>query len=157
MDPFTPTLLWLKWGQVGWSSIDKVTGVGKSQPWNDPAWRDIPENVRLALLCRAGTREAFPLAIAAITAVGPNGWPALRLMEPVDRPYLRELIRDPRPEVRRAASHALIQAGDAPHLEYISHVVEEFCQGIDEIPQNTLDDLAVGEALPGSACPGSGR
>ncbi len=131
----------------GWAHWQLISGVGRAGPWRDPAWRDLSDLTRMSLLFRAGTRESVPLGIALATSQKPPRWWGLVPAEAVDLPYIRKLLKDPHPEIRKYAARTLLAAGDPAYLASLHGLLREYRQGLGNVPDSALDDADVGNAL----------
>lgn len=151
--PFAPiwrkdrvSLLWT--GRASTPRCDRLVGIGQARPWLDPAWEGVDDLTKMSLLFRAGTRESVPLGVkVALSKTPPRFWITV-LAEPVDVPYLKELLEDPHPEIRRYANRALVEAGVPGAVERIQEFIYEYRSGIHGIPDEAVGDLGVGAFLP---------
>ena len=139
------------WGEYlsknGWMYWTLIRGVGETKPWLDPAWAELADGTRKSLLFHAGTRESVALAIQIATAQSPPNWAGLLTGEPADLPFMQELLKHPRSELRQYASRTLLEAKDPSFLSALHSVVREYHQGISDIPASALEDFSVGTAL----------
>ncbi len=139
------TLLWS--GRYGFP-YDFLTGIGKAKPWRDPAWGRLGDLKKMSLLFRAGTRESVPLGIkVGLSQKPPHLWLIVKA-EPVDVPYLIELLRDPHPGIEGYATKSLVAAKVPGTIESLQRLILEYWQGIKNISAIAIDKSGVGQVLP---------
>ena len=141
--------LWAEgWQQTARMNAGLVVGVAEAKPWQDPAWSELSPTTKINLLLRAGTRDSVPMAVALASAQDAPKYVLPCIGEPVDLPYLRNLLDDPIPGIKRYALRTLKADKDAAFQEGLASLIQAYKPGDEEIQRPTLGALGLGEFLP---------
>ena len=136
------------WQRTARMNAGLVIGVAEAKPWQDPAWKDLSPTTQMSLLLRAGTHDSVPMAVSLAGAKDAPNYVLPCIGEPVDLPYVRSLLHDPTPGIKRYALRTLKAAKDQAFQTGLASMIQAYKPGDEEIQKPALGALGLGEFLP---------
>jgi HEAT repeats len=123
--------LWKNYGHINncGSVIGNLIGIGITQPWNDPVWQEISQELQKALLERAGTRKS----IEVLKQISRRDEPHYFFAEPVDPVALNEVVLKSDNSLKLYAAQSLIKAKDPTYVQRVQTKIQQLLgEGVDK-------------------------